>query len=246
MLKRAIDKDPILARAWVGLAGAQIFAADFGIEPSTTALAGALRAAQRAVELDPMDAAAHSVLAHLVGLAGDLNRSQGEFETALRLNPGSADIMTSYSSWAITFGQAELGAELVDQVIRLNPNYPTWATGPFSYSYIMAGRYKDALHILEQQSSDNYTIYSWINRAVANAAVRRDDEAKIWVKRTLEHFPDLTIESQISGQGLSAAERERVIETMQKTGFPPCATPEQLKGLTNPIRLPECMTQSKP
>jgi hypothetical protein len=54
----------------------------------------------------------------------DLERAEAEFDTALRLNPGSADIMTLYSLWANAFGKPERGVEAADKAIRLNPNYP--------------------------------------------------------------------------------------------------------------------------
>jgi hypothetical protein len=47
-------------------------------------------------------------------------------ETALRLNPGDAEILTLYSTWASTFGHPERGAEMADHAIRLNPNYEAY------------------------------------------------------------------------------------------------------------------------
>jgi TolB-like protein/class 3 adenylate cyclase len=247
LLKLAVEKDPTLARAWQKLAAAYDVSVAFGAEPAT-ARADALRAAERAVALDPMDAIAHAHLAHLVGTLGEFQRSQAEFETALRLNPGSADVMTMYIGSASTFGEPQRGAELVDRAIRLNPDYPSWATGSFSYAYFMAGRYGDALRVLEQQSTDNYARYSWVAGAVSNAALGNHDEAKTWVTKTLEHHPDLTIEGFVSdpGKGMSDVERELLIDTMRQAGFPPCAKPDQLKGIANPIRLPECSATVAP
>jgi TolB-like protein/class 3 adenylate cyclase len=239
MLKLAVEKDPTLARAWVELAGAHNSLVDFGAEPGS-ARTDALKAAERAVALDPMDALAHAQLAHLTGMLGDIQRSKAEFETALRLNPGSADVMTTYISWASTFGEPERGAELVDRVIRLNPDYPSWAIGPFSYAYVMAGRYEDALRVLEHQSADTYNVFSFVYRSVSDAALGHHDEAKTWVTKTLEQHPDLTIEGFVGGPGWSDQERELLVDKMRQAGFPLCAKPAQLKDITIPFRLPEC------
>ena len=59
--------------------------------------AAALAAAQRAVELDPMDPDAHAALAEIVSTKGDLPRGEAEFETALPLNPGVAETLTHYA-----------------------------------------------------------------------------------------------------------------------------------------------------
>lgn len=244
LLLEAVEKDPMLARAWAELSAAYTVSIEFGAEAEPTR-AKAISAAERAVALDPMDALAHAHLAFSVGMIGDLKRSEAEWDTALRLNPSSADILTMYAGWANTFKTPAYGAEVVDRAIRLNPSYPSWATGPFSYAYIMAGRYEDALRILEQQSPNNYTIYSWIFRATSNAMLGKADEAKDWVARALQQHPKLTIESFINlDAGMADADRDMYTETMRKAGFPACATPDQLRDFTEPYRLPECSTVS--
>jgi hypothetical protein len=110
----------------------------------------------------------------------------------------------------------------------------------------MAGRYQDALRILEEQSTDNYNMYSWVYRGVSNAALGKEDEAKATVAKTLEQHPDLTIEGFVSSPGWSEAERKLLIDKMRQAGFPPCAKPDQLKGIANPIRLPECSGTAAP
>ena len=225
LLLEVVEKDPTLARAWAELSAAYTTSIEFGAE-AEPARAKAIAAAERAVSLDPMDALAHAHLAFSVGMIGDLKRAEAEWDTALRLNPSSADILTMYAGWANAFETPAYGAEVVDRAIRLNPNYPSWATGPFSYAYIVAGQYEDALRVLEQQSPGNYTLYSWIFRAISNAMLNKPDEAKVWVARTLQQHPDLTIEHFINfDTGLADADRKLFTETMRKAGFPPCATP---------------------
>ena len=164
----------------------------------------------------------------------------------MRLNPGSADILIIYVSWAPTFESPRRAAELVDRSIRLDPNYPTWATGPFSYVYVLAERYEDALRVLEQQSPDNYTIFSWICRAASYAMLNKPDEAKLWVARTLEKHPDLTIESFLATPGWPDVERVHFAKVMRAAGFPVCAKPEQLKGIEGAIRMQECSAAASP
>jgi TolB-like protein/class 3 adenylate cyclase len=242
LLLEAVAKDPTLARAWAELSAAYTASIEFGAE-SEQARAKAISAAEHAVSLDPLDALAHAHLAFSVGMTGDLKRAEAEWDTALRLNPSSADILTMYAGWANTFKTPAYGADVVDRAIRLNPNYPSWATGPFSYAYIMAERYEDALRILEQQSPDNYTIYSWIFRAASNAMLGKSDAARDWVSRTLQKHPNLTIENFINfDTGMAEADRRMFTETMRKAGFPPCATADQLKSYEKPYRLPECST----
>ncbi|MGH6891237.1 MAG: BTAD domain-containing putative transcriptional regulator, partial [Dongiaceae bacterium] len=92
LLQRAVEADPALARAWVELASVRQLSTSYGEDPAA-AIPMALSAVRRAIEIDPGDALAHAVLGWILGMQGDFARSEGEFDTALRLNPGSTDIL---------------------------------------------------------------------------------------------------------------------------------------------------------
>ena len=59
-----------------------------------------------------------------------------------------------------------------DHAIRLNPNYQPLAAWNFSYAYFTAGRFEDALRILERLPKDNDNFYSWVYCAASHAAIR--------------------------------------------------------------------------
>jgi tetratricopeptide (TPR) repeat protein len=166
-----------------------------------------------------------------------------KMETALRLNPGDAEILTLYSAWASTFGHPERGAEMADHAIRLNPNYEAYQAWNFSTAYFSAGRFEDALRILERLSKDNYNFYSWVFRAATYAALGRAAEAKAATSDALQHLPDLTIEGITGTADNSDADRIRLIGPMRASGFPPCAKPETLAKNPQLVRLPECLSK---
>ena len=120
------------ARARLGRTGLRSPSVDrFGADPAVVG-PQALAEARRAVEIDPRDAVAHAPLGCALGMQGDFGPSEAEFDTALRLNPGDAEILAAYSAWAPTFGHPERGAEAADHAIRLNPNYQVWQAWNFS------------------------------------------------------------------------------------------------------------------
>jgi hypothetical protein len=104
----------------------------------------------------------------------------------------------------------------------------------------MAGRYKDALQVMERQTPDNYTRNAWVQRAASFAMVGRSAEAQATLTEALQRHPDLTIEGFVSDPSFNDTEREHLIRTMKSAGFPACAKPEALARLTRPVRLPEC------
>jgi TolB-like protein/class 3 adenylate cyclase len=243
LLERAVAADPNLARAWSGLAWARQFSMTCcGADPAV-ALPPALAAARRAVEIDPGDAGAHVALAWMLAFQGNFAVSEAEFETALRLNPGDAEVLTLYLVWESGFGHPEHGAEMADHAIRLNPNYQAWQAWNFSTAYFNAGRFEDALRILERLSKDNYNFYSWIYRAASYAALGRAAEAKAATSDALQHFPDLTIEGFTGTADNSDSDRIRLIGPMRTAGFPPCAKPEVLAKNPQLVRLPECLSK---
>ena len=241
ILKQAVAADPGYARAWINLAWAHDMAAAFiGRTNSEASNRAAVEAAERAVALDPNDAEAHAVLGHLLGFRGEFDRAKAQFDLALRLNPGSAGILTYYLRWASTFGEPERGAAMADRAIRLNPNYQPWVSNFLRPAYFMAGRYADALKAMERLMPDNYNKSAWVQRAASFAVLGQKAEAEATVKEALRRYPDLTIESFANEPGYNDAERQRHIETMRLAGFAPCARPEALAKLAKPLRLPEC------
>ncbi|MGI0524099.1 adenylate/guanylate cyclase domain-containing protein [Rhizobium giardinii] len=238
-LNRAVELDPGLARAWVELYHAHDLMGVFGVDPEGNRKAAA-DVAERAVRLDPSDAEAHAVFGMSLANKGDMGRGKSEFETALRLAPGSSEILTFYSGYAARFGEPERGAQMVDKVMRLDPNYPMWASNFFAPAYFMAGRYEDAVKMLERMTPNNYQKWTWVVRSSSLAALGRTDEAYASAMETLKQHPEVTVESMISEPGLSMIERNRFIETMPLAGFPACSKPEALAKLAKPVRLPEC------
>ncbi|BCH16919.1 adenylate/guanylate cyclase domain-containing protein [Mesorhizobium sp. L-2-11] len=239
LLTRAVELDPGLARAWVELSHSHGILSNFGVEPEKNR-ASSVEAAERAVRLDPSDAEAHAVYASTLGDKGEFERAKAEFDTALRLAPGQFEILTFYVGWASTFGESERGAQLVDKAVGLNPSYPMWSARIFTYAYFMAGRYENALQMLDRVTPENYGKGHWVMRSGALAALGRTEEAKVSVKDALRRFPNLTVEGFVNQPGFNEAERQRLIETMRLAGLPDCAKAEELAKIKKPLRLPEC------
>jgi TolB-like protein/DNA-binding winged helix-turn-helix (wHTH) protein len=242
LLKRAVELDPSLARAWVELYHSYSVMPSFGADFESSFKLAA-EAAERAVMLDPSDAEAHAVLGFSFGDRNDLVRAKAEFDTALRMAPNQFEILTFYAFLASSFGEPQRGAEMVDQAIRLNPSYPMWSTRIFAAAYFMAGRYEDALRMQDQMGPENHGRRMWVYRPAALAATGRTAQAKTALAEALRWFPDLTIEGFVNIPGTNDNDGRRLIETMRLAGFPPCAKPEVLAKIEKPRRLPECQAR---
>ncbi|RWN53109.1 winged helix-turn-helix domain-containing protein [Mesorhizobium sp.] len=240
LLKRAVEFDPGLARAWVELYHAYGVMPSFGADFEANFRLAA-EAAERAVMLDPSDAEAHAVLGFSFGDRNDLARAKMEFDTALRMAPNQFEILSFYAFLASSFGEPQRGAEMADRATRLNPNYPMASTRLFAAAYFMAGRYEDALRMQKQMGPENYGRRMWVYRPAALAASGRTAEAKTALAEALKWFPDLTIEGFVSLPDTNEDDRRRLIETMRLAGFPPCAKAEAVARFEKPVHLPECV-----
>ena len=244
LLRRAVEIDPRLARAWIKLYFVYKQLANLGIDPERNRELG-IAAAERAIALDPGDPEAHVVQGSSFGIRDDFVRAQAEYETALRMAPNSAAILTTYIGWASSFGEAERGAELVERAIRLDPNYPPSADRMFAIAYFMAGRYEEAARHFEKAGTERYARWSWGAHAGALAALGRRRDAEALVEQGLAAHPDLTIEFIVSEPGWTGAERARLAETMRLAGFPSCAKREAMAKVTKPVRLPDCTAHAE-
>jgi hypothetical protein len=92
---------------------------------------------------------------------------------------------------------------------------------------------------LRLEAGDRGTAVPQCCGAAVFAALGRVEEAKAAVADTLRRFPDLTIQTYVGTPDWSDAERQRLVETMRKAGFPACAKPEAVAKTIN-VSLPEC------
>jgi eukaryotic-like serine/threonine-protein kinase len=148
--QRAIDRDPGLAPAHVGLALAHTELADQAVMRRDEAGTRARAAAQRAVELDPELGDAHCAVAY-ARLMFDLDWAGAEagFKRALELSPGNAFACDLY-------GRMCAGLERFDEAIalqeRANELDPLTQRIDLATSLIRAGRNADAARVASRAS----------------------------------------------------------------------------------------------
>ena len=239
LLQRSLAIDPGFARAWTGLAMTYAGLAEMTGYPAEIE-AERRAAAERAVALDPADAAAHAALATYFMDTGDAPRAKEEFAKALRLNPGSADLLSTYAGWASNFGEAQAGVDAAERALRLNPDPPNWALYNYAYAYFMAGRYEDALGMFGRMPVETYSPDAYVYRAATLGALGRNEAAQQAVADALARLPDLSVERFAANQSSNPAERERLVETMRAAGFPLCASAATLAAQPRLPRLREC------
>ncbi|HUR91434.1 MAG TPA: protein kinase [Gemmatimonadaceae bacterium] len=98
LLERAIARDSTFSDAWAALVPILDFAARFSTEPPEHFNAAIRRAANRAVDLDSLNGFAYTQRAWVRALQDwDWDGAQRDMRKAVRLSPGSADVLRDYA-----------------------------------------------------------------------------------------------------------------------------------------------------
>ena len=145
LFQQAVDKEPLLARAW----SAQAFGwFEMGVLESMPARQTAPKvktAALRALEIDSRLADAHAALALVLFFFGE-NRQKAaeEFRRALDLGPNSCEIWSQYASFLMDLGRMDEALEAARRSERLDPLSPAASRLVASVLY-NARRYDEAI-----------------------------------------------------------------------------------------------------
>ena len=240
LFNKALELDPQLARAHVGLLDVQFYMIDLGLAPSLTeALAKMMTAGEMAVRLDPNDGKTHYAL----GLAQLYNRKPeqavAEFDRAQTLSPSDADMLVCIG-WSLPMlGQSDRGVQLMQRALALNPHYPDWYNQGLSYVYFF-GRNFDAavkyrLLIKKPLALDHVFL------AMAYAYLGRGDDAKAAAAKAVALDPSWTAERYLSeAGGFEENAAEFFVEGARKAELPACVPADKLMDMPNLIRVKSC------
>jgi TolB-like protein/Tfp pilus assembly protein PilF len=119
--QQAVTLDPNYAQAWAGLAQAEALVWNWHYDTEGTAHTRAHAAAERALALDPDNAAAYVAL----GILYDDNWQWAQADRALRraveLAPGDAEAIDQYAQFLLMTGQFEPALREIERANRLDP-----------------------------------------------------------------------------------------------------------------------------
>ena len=118
----AIKRDPTFAPAYLGLAEtySELGTVFVGAPPEETR-PKVLRAARKALELDPDIAEAHVLLANILQKQWQWADAEAEYKRALELNPNEADAHSGFALWLLCEGRMDEAVAWVKHGRELDP-----------------------------------------------------------------------------------------------------------------------------
>lgn len=121
LLKKAIELDPNMARAYILLVYIYNYMIDLGMAPPEELLPKEREAAERAVTLDPSDGETHLAMGTAHAYHREPDAALAELTIAEQMAPNNADMLLTIAWFLPAFGQPEKAVELADRAVLLNP-----------------------------------------------------------------------------------------------------------------------------
>jgi TolB-like protein/DNA-binding winged helix-turn-helix (wHTH) protein/tetratricopeptide (TPR) repeat protein len=143
----AITKDATFAPAYVGLADAyERLGGSFLGAPTYETRPKAIRAAQKALDLDPGLAEAHALLGRILKKQFQWADAEAEYKQALALNPNSATTHLEYAEWLESHGRVDEALAWSRRARELDPLGKAGET--IGWVLFQARRYDDSIREL--------------------------------------------------------------------------------------------------
>jgi TolB-like protein/tetratricopeptide (TPR) repeat protein len=145
--QRAVELDPAFALAWAGLAQIHVWYCEFSTEGARTGfdthLAGARKATERALSIEPNLPEALLARVEVQLFDSDWNGAAETLRTALTLAPANPALLIAAGNLAITKGDAERAIALYRQAVALDPVNPQ-ARGFLAFNLAAMGQFAEA------------------------------------------------------------------------------------------------------
>lgn len=236
---KALEIDPQLARAYVGLVYVYEYRLEFGIGTPADNLAKQMEAARNAVGLDPSDGEAQLVLGHAYAYQGMTEQALDQFAKAETLAPSNADLLILIAWYLPQLGQPERAVELAEKALRLNPNYPYWYNQGLRYVYFFGRQFDKSVKYAMLVTDPFATDYAYL--AAASAMIGDMAAAKAAAAEVARRDPEWTVEKYLSdGGGYPDEGATMFVDGARKAGVPECVPARALQSLPNLIRIKAC------
>ena len=146
----------------------------------------------KALELDPTNATAHSIASVILMFQERYDEAVCGARRAIDLAPGSADV-AEFASFVLTpAGYPEEAVVQSEKAIALNPNHPAVYLGALGNAYHMSGRIDEAIEAFKAYN-ERSPGFGLLDLVIIYQQNGRPEEAKQTAERLLAARPQLTI-----------------------------------------------------
>jgi TolB-like protein/Tfp pilus assembly protein PilF len=240
LFRKALEIDPQLARAYVGLAYIYVYRIDLGLGTSATDnLTRLMEAARNAVRLDPNDGEAQLVQGFAFAYQGMADQALDQFAKAEALAPNNADLLINIAWLLPQFGQPDRAVELTGKALKLNPNYPYWYNQGLRLVYFFGRQFDKSVRYAKQITTPFAVDYAYL--AAASAMAGDMAGAKATAAQVARLDPNWSVEKYLSDSGGYPDYAALLfVEGARKAGVSACVPADKLSSIPNLIHVKAC------
>ena len=240
LFRKALEIDPQLARAYVGLAYIYVYRIELGLGTSVADnLTKLMEAARNAVRLDPNDGETQLVLGHAFAYQGMADQALEQFAKAEALAPNNADLLICVAWLLPQFGQPDRAVELTEKALKLNPNYPYWYNQGLRLVYFFGRQFDKSVKYSKLITDPFATDYAYL--AAASAMAGDMAGAKVAAAQVVRLDPNWSVEKSLSDVGGYPDDAATLfIEAARKAGVAACVPADKLSSMPNLIHIKAC------
>ena len=201
-LEKAIELDPNFVSAWATLGTTHLAdALYFGGKSPAQSLKRAEDCAQKALSINESNPLALSLL-------GGIRRAQGKWdealeyaEKALAMNPNDPRMMLGLSLVIHYLGRFDENIALTEKAMRVCPHYPAIYLAVLAPSYVVAGRYQEAIQACElmldrSRKGEINPLFAHVWLAEAYVGLGQMDKARVQAEEVLKIDPKFSLENE--------------------------------------------------
>lgn len=177
--------DPSFAQGFAYLAGLYVREYQFGLGTQASddqLLDAALKAARRAVELQPQSARAYHILFVALFARGEMAAAFAAADKAVSLNKYDMTILSDYGGRLITTGEIDRGMGMLERAAQFGTVRPSWHHFYLFLGSYLRGDLQQAAYQASQITSDTYPL-GWLARALAAHASNDAERARLALQR---------------------------------------------------------------
>ena len=219
-LEKFVEREPGHADVWACLARLYVHEFALGFNPRPDPLGRALRAAQRAVDLDPTCQHARAGIAQVHFFRREVSAFRAAAEQAIALNPRDTDTLGVMGNMLADSGDFERGPKLVRRAMELNPHFPDWFRFALTVEHFHKADYAGALDEIARVNMPGF-FWKQIWIAACAGLAGRSAEAAAAVEELRRTNPEIErqarefMDSWLYASGLT----DRFMEGLQKAGL---------------------------
>ena len=195
-LETRVSTQPDNADIWAELS--HIYSAEhwLGFNPLPDPLGRALRAARRAIELDPGHQQGWQRLAMTAGCLKDEHGLAEAAERAIAVNPRNANTLARIGGLLTYAGEYDRGCQLTERAMALNPAHPGWYHFAFFNRHFARREFAEALKAARRVNvPDLVRMHFAIAAAAGHLGLAREGAAA--VQTMVERMPELADEATL-------------------------------------------------